>query len=109
MAASGSGVASHSDLNLLLAYAQKNGRTHCAHGCNVCESSCPDEVAISEVLRTRMYAEDYGLVDRARAEYAALEHNASPCLTCRDLSCLGTCPGGLDIPNLTRFTATRLG
>ena len=109
VAASGSGVASRSDLNLLLAYAQKNGRTHCAHGCNVCESSCPDEVAISEVLRTRMYAEDYGLVDRARAEYAALERNASPCLTCRDLSCLGTCPGGLDIPNMTRFTATRLG
>ena len=109
VAASGSGAVSRDDLRLLGRYAVANAATHCSHGCNTCEASCPYGVPISEVLRTRMYATDYGELQVAQAEYARLGAGAAPCLTCSEQRCLGACPGGIDIPALTRFTAETLG
>ncbi len=55
---------------------------------------------ISEVLRTRMYAADYGDPELAREEYAALGAGASACLGCAERSCAGACPHGLPIEKL---------
>jgi predicted aldo/keto reductase-like oxidoreductase len=109
VAASGQARNRQSDLRLLELYARMNGRTHCQHGCSLCESSCPAGVQISEVLRTRMYDVDYGDLALARAEYASVERNASACATCTEMPCLGACPIGIPIPAFTSEALRRLG
>ncbi len=109
LGASGSLRVSRVDLGLLGRYAAKNGRSYCQHGCNVCESACPSAVAISEVLRTRMYDVDYGDREFAREEYARLEPAALACLSCDGAPCANACPNGISISELTRQAAKALG
>jgi predicted aldo/keto reductase-like oxidoreductase len=92
------------DLALLQRYEEKNATSQCRHGCSLCEDSCPHGVAIPEVLRTRMYARDYGKLDLARREYARLGAGASACLSCAHQSCTGACPFGLEIEKRTTET-----
>ena len=99
LAASGAQAIDRADADLLVRYASLQAGGYCRHGCGVCESSCPAHVPIGEVLRTRMYARDYGVVEIARAEYAALGTPALACLSCSGRPCAGTCPHGL-APNL---------
>src|SRR5215470_2282778 len=72
LGASGARALASGDGDLLVRYAALQAGGYCRHGCGVCESSCPYGVPIGEVLRTRMYARDYGAVDVARIEYASL-------------------------------------
>ena len=109
LGASGSTRVSRADFDLLGRYAAKNGRRYCQHGCNLCDSVCPAGVAISEVLRTRMYDVDYGDREFAREEYGRLEHSASPCLSCDGVPCANVCPNGIPISDYTRQAARRLG
>ena len=102
--ASGAQTLSSEDVALLERYAIENGMTYCRHACSDCESACPYGVAIPDVLRTRMYATDYGDPQFARAEYAKLEANASACLTCTGQPCAGACPHGIAIPSFTGAT-----
>ena len=92
------------DLPLLRRYAQINGTSYCRQACSACEDSCPNEVPIADVMRTRMYAKDYGDLRFARAEYSLLERNAQACLTCTAKPCAGACPHGLAIDALTAPT-----
>ena len=89
---------SSEDVALLERYAVTNGITYCRHACSVCEGACPYGVPIPDILRTRMYATDYGDVRFAREEYARLEENASACLSCTGEPCAGACPHGIDLP-----------
>ncbi|MBW2401316.1 MAG: 4Fe-4S dicluster domain-containing protein, partial [Deltaproteobacteria bacterium] len=109
LAASGTSKVTRGDLRLLDGYAAKNGARYCQHACNVCASSCPRGVEISEVLRTRMYAVDYRDAELARDDYAKLGTGASPCLSCDGSPCAGACPNGIPIAEFTRDTARRLG
>jgi len=59
VAASGGAQPSAAELDWLDRYLASAPEGYCEHGCSLCESSCPAGVAISEVLRTRMYARDY--------------------------------------------------
>jgi len=88
------------DLPLLRRYARANGASQCRHGCAECLSACPYGVPIGEVLRTRMYAVDYGDPALARSEYALLPAGAAPCLSCAAQPCRGACPHGLPIERL---------
>jgi predicted aldo/keto reductase-like oxidoreductase len=108
LGASGSTRVSQADLELLGRYAAKNGRSYCQHGCNLCEGACPSSVAISEVLRTRMYDVDYRDREFAREEYAQLGAGASACLACDGSPCAGACPNGIPISELTRQAARTL-
>jgi len=54
-------------------------------------------VPIGEVLRTRMYAVDYGDLRLAKSEYAMLSAGAAPCLSCSGQPCQGACPHGVPI------------
>lgn len=92
------------DLPLLQRYARINGASYCRHACNACENSCPAQVDIADVMRTRMYAIDYGDTRMARAEYAMIEHNAIACLNCTGQPCAAACPHGLMIAELTAPT-----
>ncbi len=56
----------------------------------------PEGLAINDVLRHRMYFEDYGDEKEAMLLYAALETNADKCLTC-SAPCAGACPQEIDI------------
>ncbi len=97
------------DLPLLERYEARNGTSQCRYGCSACADACPHAVAIPDVLRTRMYARDYGDVANARASYAKLQVDASPCLSCANQVCANACNYGLDIPTLTRSTPEVLG
>jgi uncharacterized protein len=96
LGASGWRTAAAGDIPLLRRYMALNSSSHCRQGCNACEDSCPNGVPISEVLRARMYARDYGDFELARREYSLLPIDASACLTCAATPCKGACPIGLE-------------
>jgi len=102
LGASGWEAPTRADERLLERYQARHGATQCRYGCGDCASACPAGVPISDVLRTRMYAEDYGDITLARSEYAALGAGAAACLTCPHQACAQACPHGLAIPELTR-------
>lgn len=109
VAASGAETVSGADTELLERYALRQSGRYCQSACNDCAGSCPQNVAISEVLRTRMYEVDYGDPLLARTEYAALGKPASVCLTCATQSCLNACSKGIPIAEFTLDAAKRLG
>jgi predicted aldo/keto reductase-like oxidoreductase len=109
VAASGAPEPRGEELGLLEGYLRSSGDGYCNHGCDACEASCPQGVPISEVLRTRMYATDYGDLDYASREYAKLAVNAAACLSCSLRPCLGKCPQGLEVSRLTRSAQQLLG
>ena len=106
--ASGQAEVSQDDLRLLGIYAARHAASFCQHGCNVCEGSCPQDVPIAEVLRTRMYAVDYRNMLLARTDYAQLGGGAHACLACAHQRCLTACPKGIPIARFTRDAAVAI-
>ena len=96
LAASGSGQVTNADMELLQTYAAMTDASYCRNVCNDCEGSCPYQVPMPDILRTRMYATDYGDYAVARREYASLETNAAACLSCDGTPCQDACT--FDIP-----------
>jgi len=109
VAASGAAKPTAAELDWLDRYLASAPEGYCEHGCDLCLSSCPEDVAIPEVLRTRMYARDYEDLALARHDYARIGigpgtgSNAAACLDC-SAPCAGSCPGGIEIGRLTRDT-----
>ena len=66
-------------------------------GCGSCDAACPRSVAVSDILRYRVYCEGYGQREGAAAHYRALpaEHTAAACTDCG--TCETACPYGLPI------------
>jgi hypothetical protein len=91
-----------SDRKILDRYARHYTNTYCRTGCNECETSCPDGVAIASILRYQMYFKDYGMEKTALKSYARLEGRAEKCITCETVNCSGACPYSLDIYALLR-------
>jgi predicted aldo/keto reductase-like oxidoreductase len=102
LVASGGTKVTQRDVDLLQRYVTLNDSTYCRPLCDACEASCPENVQIADVLRHKMYFEDYGAERMAMERYAKLTHNASSCAECTHQRCLGACPYGLSIPELTR-------
>jgi len=102
LGASGSTSTSRDDLRLLARYEARNGATQCRAACSGCQDACPEGVPIADVLRTRMYARDYGDPAFARREYAQLGRGAAACASCAHQACASACPFGVSIPELTR-------
>jgi predicted aldo/keto reductase-like oxidoreductase len=88
------------DADVLRRYDTQIAGTYCAPHCGACLDSCPEGVPIHDVLRQRMYFEDYGWEKLAMQGYAKLARDASACAGC-SAPCLGSCPLGLDIPTRT--------
>jgi hypothetical protein len=109
MRASGKRGLRTSDIQILERYVRNHSADYCRAGCSACESACPLGVPIADVLRQRMYAKSYGNLPLARSGYAALDSDASPCLSCSGKPCENACEFGLDISALTRETAALLG
>ena len=109
LVASGDEELTYYDQKLLHRYAQLNSTTQCRQGCDDCHGSCPYNVQINDVLRTRMYATDYKDVEMARAEYANIAINGSACLTCSGAPCKDACTYGIAIADLCAPTHRMLG
>jgi predicted aldo/keto reductase-like oxidoreductase len=97
LAASGA-PATGSDLALLRRYDAAIAGTYCAPHCGACLDSCPAELPIHDVLRYRMYFEDYGWEKEGMRLYAQLDpaRSAAQCAAC-PAPCLGSCPQGIPI------------
>ena len=94
------GAPSSEDVALLEEYDRQILGSYCAPHCGVCLDACPEGVPIHDVLRQRMYFEDYGREKLAMELYAKLERNASACLGC-SAPCAGHCPVGIPIQDRT--------
>lgn len=68
---------------------------HCFAHCGDCLDACPEQLAINDVLRYRMYFEDYGDEKEAMRLYAALDKQADICVGC-PAPCADACPH--DVP-----------
>lgn len=84
------------DVAVLEKYDELIAGTHCFQHCGDCLDRCPSNVPIHDVLRHRMYFEDYGDQKQAMQGYARLTVDASACLAC-DAPCTGGCPQGIPI------------
>ena len=92
-----------SDLAVLEHYQELSADTHCRPHCGACLDKCPEGLSIHDVLRQRMYYEDYGAQKEAIRGYAALEKKADVCNGC-SAPCLNACPYGINIAERTRGT-----
>lgn len=97
LGASGQAELSQQDFGLLEQYARMTNMSYCRHACNDCSGACPYGVEISDVLRTRMYATDYGDLPFAKSEYSLIASNASACLSCDGSPCQDACSHGIDV------------
>lgn len=85
-----------SDVALLERYDQLTRGDYCQPHCGVCLTACPEQLAINDVLRHRMYFRDYGWEKEGMLRYAKLERSASVCASC-SAPCTGSCPIGVPI------------
>lgn len=97
------GRPSERDLAILREYDRQILGSYCQPHCGVCLDACPEELPIHDVLRYRMYFEDYGWEKEGMRLYAALdpERTAARCASCA-APCLGSCPTGVPIPERMR-------
>jgi aryl-alcohol dehydrogenase-like predicted oxidoreductase len=97
IAASGKSLARDA-LQTLSKYQREAGRLYCRVSCRDCLQSCPEGVAINEVLRCAMYYEDYRLEQSAVELYGRLAQGHKPlnCEVC-PAPCTGACPFGISI------------
>jgi len=98
LAASGS-PASAADVAILEEYDRQIFGSYCAPHCGECLDACPEQLPIADILRYRMYFEDYGQEKEAMRLYGALpaDQRVTACAGC-SAPCLGTCPVGVAIP-----------
>jgi predicted aldo/keto reductase-like oxidoreductase len=91
------------DLAILEKYDKAIAGTHCFPHCGACLDSCPEKLAINDVLRHRMYFEDYGWEAEALRLYSALDKQGDVCVGC-SAPCAGACPHGVPIQERTTET-----
>jgi predicted aldo/keto reductase-like oxidoreductase len=84
------------DVAILEKYDRLVAGSYCAPHCGACLPACPEQLAIHDVLRHRMYFEDYGDEKEAMRLYARLEKSAAVCVSC-SAPCTGSCPLGIPI------------
>ena len=88
------------DVAILHKYDQQILGSYCAPHCGACLASCPEGVPIHDVLRHRMYFEDYGWEKEGMRLYSQLQVDASACSRCA-APCMGSCPVGIPIAERT--------
>jgi predicted aldo/keto reductase-like oxidoreductase/uncharacterized membrane protein len=93
--ASGAGLAA-GDHAVLDSYDRAIAGSYCPPHCGACLDRCSEGVAIDDVLRFRMYFEDYGWEKHGIEQYARLGKDASACIGCA-APCTGSCPVGIPI------------
>ncbi len=87
---------SDDERGMLEQYARALSPKYCRY-CGQCGAACPEQVAIADIMRYRMYFKYYGLEKDSMLLYADLpaERRALPCIDCTG-HCVGGCPYGLN-------------
>ncbi len=81
-------------------YDERVAGVHCFQHCGECLGACPVGLRIDDVLRHRMYFEDYGDQKEAMRLYSRLPVQADVCMGC-SAPCTGACPHGIQIQERT--------
>ena len=84
------------DLAILEKYDREILGSYCSPHCGACLASCNEGLPIHDLLRYRMYFEDYGWEKEAMRLYSDFETKASVCVGC-SAPCAGACPLGIPI------------
>jgi len=97
VAASGQPL-NRADLAVISEYQRQTRDQYCRVSCSQCLSSCPQHVAINDILRYKMYFEDYKREKDAILHYAELDNDKKPwnCSQCAGF-CEQACPFGLKV------------
>ncbi|MGB9624082.1 MAG: aldo/keto reductase [Phycisphaerae bacterium] len=85
-----------------------DGRSGACLMCAECAKACPNGVPVNDLMRVRMYHEEYGWPDHARSEFRALgERVAALTARCGDCTaCAAACPVKLaNAANVRRIAA----
>lgn len=79
-------------------YAALNGDRYCRHACGICQTHCPDGVAVNDVLRIESYFTNYHEEKIAMLRYRDLAASQKPlgCESCQGF-CEQQCPYGLPV------------
>jgi aryl-alcohol dehydrogenase-like predicted oxidoreductase len=84
------------DVAVLARYSELAAAQQCRPHCGACLDSCPEGLPIPDILRQRMYFENYGAQKEGMRLYAALGKNAAACVGCA-APCSNACPHGVAI------------
>jgi len=97
VAASGKSL-NRADLNVIAEYQHQSNNQYCRVSCSECLSSCPNNVAINDVLRYKMYFENYRMEKEAMRYYAELPKSkmAVNCSNCSGY-CESACRFGIKV------------
>jgi len=98
VAASGKPNLTPEEKKALKGYGLLLDRDYCRPGCDGCLAACPQQVPIHDILRYRLYFNNYGNEKYAMGMYAKLPQSrqAGQCADC-SAPCDGTCPFGVPI------------
>jgi predicted aldo/keto reductase-like oxidoreductase len=98
LAVSGTTRLSARDERYLATVAAEVGPRYCRPGCGACHDVCPRGVPVADILRYKMYFEDYGEEKFAMQRYGLVPASARPsrCAGC-EAPCEAACPYGLRV------------
>jgi len=98
LAVSGTTSLTARDERYLQTVAAAVGPRYCRPGCGACQDACPHGVPVADILRYKMYFEDYGEEKFAMQRYGLVPASARPsrCAGCA-APCETACPYGLHV------------
>jgi predicted aldo/keto reductase-like oxidoreductase len=96
--ASGKPKLSMKEQETLEGYCKLLDREYCRPGCDGCQGACPKDVPIHDILRYRLYFNNYGREKYAMSLYGSLpkSRNAEQCSSCTG-PCMSSCPFNIPI------------
>ena len=104
VAVSGRPKMSMKEKKVLEEYCALLGSDYCRPGCDGCLGSCPNDVPVHDILRYRLYFNNYGREKYAMNLYSKLPESrrAGQCSSCAG-HCTSSCPYNIDVrSNLIR-------
>ncbi len=98
VAVSGRPDMSMKEKKVLEGYCGLLGSDYCRPGCDGCFGSCPNDVPVHDILRYRLYFNNYGREKYAMSMYSKLPESrrAGQCASCTG-HCTSSCPFGIDV------------
>jgi len=98
VAVSGRPKMSMKEKRVLEGYCGLLGSDYCRPGCDGCLGSCPNDVPVHDILRYRLYFNNYGREKYAMSMYSKLPESrrAGQCASCTG-NCTSSCPYGIDV------------
>ena len=109
LAVSGTTSLTPRDRGYLQTIAAEVSPRYCRPGCRACHDVCPHGVPVADILRYKMYFEDYGEQKFAMQRYGLVPSSARPdrCAGC-EAPCEAACPYGLRVRERLNYADQQL-